>query len=173
MSIAKRVVARPTTFIVLYGLVLILALYISPNIPVDLFTDITPPILLVVTNYDGAGPEEVEKSVTKVLEGVLSNVSNLQELNSTSSEAQSTIRLNLKWGEDLVEATNEIRDNLEFVRQQLPDGTTSPQIFKFNPSLFPIFQLALEGNRSVDELFAIAEDQVQDRLEQVDGVAFV
>ncbi|MCK5737341.1 MAG: efflux RND transporter permease subunit, partial [Spirochaetaceae bacterium] len=173
MSIAKRVVGKPTTFLILYALLVGLALYILPQMPVDLFPEISPPILVIFTNYPGAGPEEVEKSVTRPMEGALTNVSNVKSIKSTSSEGNSTIILELSWGLNLSEATNEVRDKLEFIKDFLPEDAGSPQIFKFDPSLIPIFQMSVEGNRSPDELFKIAKDQIQPRLEQVDGVAMV
>ncbi|MDT8297147.1 MAG: efflux RND transporter permease subunit [Spirochaetaceae bacterium] len=173
MSIAKRVVNRPTTFLILYSLIVGLALYIVPQVPIDLFPEISPPILVVFTDYPGAGPEEVEQTVTRPMEGALTNVSGVKAINSTSAEGTSTIILELSWGLDLSEATNEVRDKLEFVKDFMPADAGTPQIFKFDPSLIPIFQMSVEGNRSPDELFAIAEDQIQPRLEQVDGVALV
>ena len=173
MSIAKKVVGKPTTFLILYVLLVGLALYILPQMPVDLFPEISPPILVIFTDYPGAGPEEVEKSVTRPMEGALTNVSNVKSIKSTSSEGNSTIILELSWGLNLSEATNEVRDKLEFVKDYLPDDAGSPQIFKFDPSLIPIFQMSVEGNRSPDELFRIAKDQIQPRLEQIDGVAMV
>ncbi len=173
MSIAKQVVNRPTTFLIIYVLLVGLALYIVPQVPIDLFPDISPPILVVYTSYPGAGPEEVEQSVTRTMEGALTNVSNVKEITSTSSEGTSMIILELGWGIDLGEATNDVRDKLELIKEYLPDDAETPQIFKFDPSMIPIFQMSVEGNRSPDELYAIAEDQIQPRLEQIDGVALV
>ena len=173
MSIAKTVVNRPTTFLILYALLVGLALYILPQVPIDLFPEISPPILVVFTDYAGAGPEEVEQTVTRPMEGALTNVSGVKKITSTSSEGGSMILLELSWGLDLSEATNEVRDKLEFVKGFMPVDAGTPQIFKFDPSLIPIFQMSVEGNRSPDELFDIAKDQIQPRLEQIDGVALV
>ena len=69
MGIAKTVVNRPTTFLIIYALTVGLGLYIVPQIPVDLFPEISPPILVISTAYPGAGPEEVEQTVTRPMEG--------------------------------------------------------------------------------------------------------
>ena len=66
-----------------------------------------------------------------------------------------------------------MRDKLEFVKDILPGESASPQIFKFDPSLIPIFQLSVEGSRSPNELFDVARQQIQPRLEQVEGAALV
>jgi len=173
MSIAKRVVGRPTTFLIIYFLVVGLALYVLPQIAIDLLPDITPPILFVYTAYPGASPEEVEQTVTRPMEGAISNATGIQKITSTSSEGQSTITLQLRWGMNLSESTNDVRDKLESVKNLLPTGAQTPQIFKFDPSFIPVYQISVGGNRDTDELYDIAKNQIQPRLEQVDGVALL
>ena len=173
MNIAKSVVKKPTTFLIIYALIIGLALYILPQVPIDLVPEFNPPIVIVHTSYPGAGPEEVEQSVTKVMEGVLSNVSNVKSITSTSSEGSSMIQLEVGWGQDLTETTNEIRDKLELVKDFLPDEAKTPQIFKFDPAMIPILDLTIKGSRSADELYEIADKQIVPRLEQVNGVAMV
>ncbi len=171
MSVTNTVVNRPTTVIIVFALAIGFGLYTSGNIAIDLYPEITPPVLLVITNYTGASPEDVEKTVTRPLESVLSNVGNIRKITSTSSAGSSTIQIEFTWGTNMAEASNDVRDRLEFVRDNLPDGSTSPQIFKFDPSMIPILQLKVSGNRTPEELRQIAENMIQPRLEQVDGVA--
>ncbi|MFH2113166.1 MAG: efflux RND transporter permease subunit, partial [Spirochaetota bacterium] len=71
MSITKTVVGRPTTIFIAFALLIGLGLFATANLPVDLSPEIEPPILVVFTTYEGAGPEEVERSITRPLEGTL------------------------------------------------------------------------------------------------------
>ena len=169
--IAKTVVSRPTSVSILFIVILLLGLYSFSGIAIDLFPEINPPILLVVTNYSGAGPQEVETQITRPLESALSNVSNIEKISSTSSVGTSTITINFIWGVDMAEAANEVRDRLEFVKRILPEDAGTPTIFKFDPNLLPIMNLTLKGNRTSEELREVAERIVQPRLEQVEGVA--
>lgn len=171
MSLSKSVVGRPTTVMIIFLLVVGFGLYSSSDLAIDLFPEINPPVLVLFTSYEGAGPEEVEKSLTRPLEGQLSNVSNIERISSSSSEGSSQIILEFTFGTDMTEASNEVRDRLELVKDFLPDDATSPQIFKFDPSLIPILQLRVSGNRSPEELRQIAEDTIQPRVEQIEGVA--
>lgn len=171
MSVSKRVVSRPTTVFIIFALVLGFGLYTTSDLAIDLFPEIDPPVLILFTNYEGAGPEEIERSVTRPLEGQLSNVSNIETITSTSSEGSSQVQLEFTYGTDMTEATNEVRDRLELVKEVLPDEATTPQIFKFDPALIPILQLEMSGNRSPEELRELAENTVQPRLEQIEGVA--
>ncbi|MFW6338605.1 MAG: efflux RND transporter permease subunit, partial [Alkalispirochaetaceae bacterium] len=171
MSVSKTVVGRPTTLLIIFVLLVGFGLYSASDLAIDLYPETNPPVLILFTNYSGAGPEEVEQSVTRPLEGQLSNVSNIETISSTSAEGSSQVQLEFTYGTDMTEATNEVRDRLEFVKDVLPDEATSPQIFKFDPSLIPILQLEVSGNRTPEELRRIATDTIQSRIEQVEGVA--
>ncbi len=171
MSLPKLVVSRPTTIIIIFALLIGFGLYAISDLAIDLFPEINPPVLLVSSTYEGAGPEEVENSVTRPLEGVLSNVGNIENINSTSSEGSSMIQLDFTWGTDMSEAANDVRDKLEFVRDFLPEEAGSPMIFKFDPSMIPILSLTVTGNRTAEELREITEKVIIPRIEQVEGVA--
>jgi len=171
MSLTKTVVSRPTTIIIIFALVIGFGIYAGLDLAIDLFPEINPPILVVSTSYEGAGPEEVERSVTRSLEGVLSNVGNIENIYSSSSEGSSFVQIEFTWGTDMSEAANDVRDKLEFVKGFLPEGAETPMIFKFDPSMIPILSLVVTGNRTAEELRDIAENFILPRLEQVDGVA--
>jgi HAE1 family hydrophobic/amphiphilic exporter-1 len=79
MSVTKSTVNRPITILIGFVLVVILGFFIQGRLALDLFPEITPPVVVIFTNYEGAGPEEVEKAVSRTLEGVLGNVSNLRK----------------------------------------------------------------------------------------------
>lgn len=171
MSVSKTIVNRPTTVLVLFSILIGLGLYIVPQIPIDLYPEINPPILVVYTTYEGAGPEEIEQTTTRLLEGQMGNVSDVKEITSTSSEGLSMIILEFGWDTNLSEAAQEVRDKLEFVKDYLPEDVDSPQIFKFDPSMIPILFLVVRGNRSPEEVRDIADDQILPYLEQIPGVA--
>jgi HAE1 family hydrophobic/amphiphilic exporter-1 len=173
MSVTRTVVKRPTTLLIIFILLIGLGLYAALDLAIDLFPEINPPVLFVFSSYSGAGPEEVETTLTRPLEGALSNVSNIETITSTSTEGGSQIMLEFTWGTNMAEASNDVRDKLEFIKPYLPEDAESPQIFKFDPSMIPILDLMVAGNRSPEELREIAEDFVQPRLEQVEGVAMV
>ena len=124
MSVSKTVVGRPTTLLIIFVLLVGFGVYSASDLAIDLYPETNPPVLILFTNYPGAGPEEVEQSVTRPLEGQLSNVSNIETISSTSSEGSSQIQLEFTYGTDMTEATNEVRDRLEFVKDVLPDDAT-------------------------------------------------
>lgn len=171
MSISKKTLDHPVLTLIVFALLGIMGIFTLKNVAISLMPDVDSPYINVRTTYTNAGPESVEKSVTKILEGQLISVSGLKTMTSTSSEGSSSISLEFNYGTDLESATNDIRDKISRVTRSLPDDADSPSIMKMDADSMPIMRIAVRGNRSNDDLKQIAEDQIVDLLEQVDGVA--
>lgn len=171
MSVSSKVVQHPVLTVVAFAIVGVVSLYALTNVSIGLFPNIDMPVAIVYTTYDSAGPESVEKSVTKVLEQSLTGLNGLKEITSTSSEGTSMVKLEFDYGTNLDVATTDIRDKIDKVRGSLPDDADSPQIMKFDSSTWPIMKIAVRGNRTPEDLRKIADDDIVDRLQQASGVA--
>jgi hydrophobic/amphiphilic exporter-1 (mainly G- bacteria), HAE1 family len=173
MTLSQRVVNRPVLILVLFALVIIVAIYSIPSIPLALMPSTDMPRMMVTTTYSGAAPETVEKTVTKVLESSLSNVQGIKSMTSTSSDGFSMISLEFDYGKDLDKATNDIRDKIERTTSSLPDDADTPTIMKMDMNSQPIIRVAIRGNRSSEELKRLAEDTISPKFEQTEGVSSV
>ena len=171
MNISKSTLEHPVLTLIVFTLLGIMGIFSLKNVAVSLMPDVDSPYITVRTSYINAGPESVEKSVTRILEGQLVSVSGLKNLTSTSSEGSSSISMEFNYGTDLDSATNDVRDKISRVTRSLPDDAGTPSIFKMDADSMPIMRIAVRGNRSNDDLKLIVEDQVIDLLEQTDGVA--
>lgn len=171
MTLAERCVKKPVTTLLVFLVMIGLGIYCVFNLPVNMYPDMDLPYMIVITKYENAGPEEVEQSVTSVLESSLSGVSGLKKLQSRSKSGMSLIILEMNYGVNLDATSGYIRDKIDLVRSYLPDGADSPTTIKMDPSMMPIMMLTLEGKRTPEELRTLAEDVLQPRLEQLDGVA--
>ncbi|MCL2374738.1 MAG: efflux RND transporter permease subunit, partial [Treponema sp.] len=120
MTVAKAVVSRPTTVLILFLLLIGLGLFSLRNLAVDLYPEIDFPMLAVITTFPGAGPEEIERSVVRPLEAVFAGLSGLEDMTSTASQNSSMVMLEFTFGTDLADASNSVRDALERVRNLLP-----------------------------------------------------
>lgn len=171
MSLSKLAVSKPTTVLIIFIVLTALGIYSTFELPLDLLPDMELPYIAVSVSYTNAGPEEVERSVTRTLESSVSSVTGLRNMQTMSSLGSSLILLELNYGTNLDEASNELRDKLDLVKGYLPEEASSPIIFKMDPSMLPIMTLVVSGNRTPEELFQYTEDIIQPRLEQIDGVA--
>ncbi|WP_053957317.1 efflux RND transporter permease subunit [Inediibacterium massiliense] len=174
MDFAKISIKRPVTIFVAMAIVLILGVVSISKMQMALTPDVDMPIAVIMTQYSGAGPEEVENLVTEVIEGAVANVENIDSISSTSSEGVSTVIVQFNYGIDLDKSINSIRDKLGTVSHMLPDDANSPTIMKFDMNSQPIANIAVTSkNMDKDALKIFSEDTIQPRIERQPGVASV
>ncbi len=173
MSIYRSAVNKPVTTALVFLAFAILGIFSLTRLPVDNFPDIESNVIMVMSSYPGASAEDVENNLTKVLENSLNGVSDLKNLTSSSRENISVLTLEFRYGIDIDEATNDVRDKLDMVSQALPDGASSPFIFKFSVDDMPIMILAATADQSVSALDKILDDRVATPLARISGVGTV
>ena len=176
MSIPRFAIQRPVMMTMISAIIILIGGISLVRLPVDLLPDISQPTITVRVNYTGAGPQEIEELITRPLEQQLSAVSGLEQMNSSSNEGNSQVRLNFTWGHDLNEAMDEIRTRIDRVRGRLPEDADPPQIQKFDSNSAPIMGLGVEssdGTLDRVELRELAEQVLSPRLERTPGVAAV
>jgi HAE1 family hydrophobic/amphiphilic exporter-1 len=173
MSIPRLAIHRPVTMFMLSAVVVLLGAISLTRLPVDLMPEIELPTISVSVNYAGVGPLEMEQLVTRPLEQAVSAVAGLEQINSSSSEGRSQVRLNFAWGTDMAEALDEVRSRIDRVRGRLPEDADPAQIFKADTNAMPIINLAVEGDFDPVTLREIAENELSPRLERAAGVAAV
>jgi len=173
MTISEFGIKRKvTTYMIFLGLVL-LGLISLFRLGLDLMPDIEIPSIMVITTYQGAGPEEIEASVTRPIEEQMATVSNLDKLESSSTEGVSSITLKFNWRTNLEEAANEVRDKLGLVENRLPAEADKPFIFKFNLAMMPILMIGASAEESYPKLHDLLDDEIKKPLERIGGVAKV
>jgi len=170
MKITDISIKKPRSISMVFLAVLLFGFISLTNLPVNLFPDITFPMMLVLTTYPGAGPEEIEYMITDPLEQTLGTVNNVDKITSTTSENISLINVQFDWGTDLDAASNDVRDNLGMTTPYLPEDAEPPLIFKLDISQQPVVMYSLIGEIDPLELEEICND-IADKLQRVGGVA--
>lgn len=171
MTLSEKAVQKPVTTLLIFIVLIGMGIFCTLNLPMDMYPNMDLPYMVVFSTYSNAGPEEVEQSVVRTLESQLSGLSGLKKMSSHSQTGVGYIILEFNYGTNLDTAANEIRDKIDMVRSYLPDDASTPLTIQMDPSMFPIKVLAVKGNRTPEELRDYAEDIIQPRLEQLDGIA--
>ena len=170
MSIYKTAINKPVTTILIFIAVMIIGAFSYIKLPIDQLPEMDPPYVMVMCTYPGANATEMETNITKVLENSLNSVDGLKEITSRSKDNISVVTLELEWGTNMDEAVNDVRSYIDIVKDNLPDGTSNPFIFKFSSSSMPIIQYAITADESYPGLEKLLDDEVIPLLNQVDGV---
>jgi HAE1 family hydrophobic/amphiphilic exporter-1 len=176
MNLPEFGVKKPVTNLMIFLGIIIVALYSLSRLGIDLMPEIEPPIISVITTYDGASPEDVEIRVTEPLENQLATTPGLEKITSRSLEGASVVSLKFAWGTNLDEASNDIRDRIERAKQYLPDipdEIENPYIFKFNTAMIPVLFVGITADQSYPELYDMLDDKIGDPLRQIPGVGTV
>ena len=107
MSLPETGVRKPVTTLMFFLAVFVIGLVMFSYLSVDYLPEMDAPTITVMTSWDGASTEDVEKKVTKVIERALGSVNNLEEMTSTTRESISVVRCEFVWGTNLDEASND------------------------------------------------------------------
>ncbi|OLO37225.1 acriflavin resistance protein [Alkalihalophilus pseudofirmus] len=174
MNIAKLSVLRPVAMGMVICLVIILGIVSLKDLSVDLFPELSFPIVAVTASYEGAGPEEIEQIITQPIEEMMSSLPNVESVTSTSRTGGALILVAFDWGTDMDFATLNMRERIDMIREALPNEVPTPQVLRFDPSLLPIVQLAVSApDGNIIEARKLAENDIRPMLDSVDGVASV
>ena len=170
MKLSETGVRRPVATLMAFVAVFILGCIAWQRLAVDMMPEIESPSISVFTRWDGASTEDVEQQITRVIESALGSVTDLDEITSTTSEGVSRVTCKFKWGTELGEAANDMRDLLERAKRRLPDDADDPVMFKFNTANMPILGFSVTATENIEKLEDTVNDDIVDVLKRVPGV---
>jgi len=173
MNIAAFSIKRPILISSLVILVLITGWVSLKRIGVDLFPDVNIPFITIMTQYTGAGPEEIETLISKKIEEEVSSISGLKRVSSDNQEGVSLVMCEFYLGQDIKEAEQQVRNKLGRVRGVLPEGIKEPLIQRFDPADQPIIRLSVAADMPSAKLYDYVEQRVKPRFEQIPSVGAV
>ena len=173
MSIYRTAVKNPVTTALVFIAFMVFGIFSLTRTSIAQLPEIDANTIMVMSSYPGASAADIENNLTKLLENSLNGVSDLKSLTSTSRENISLIQLEFRYGIDIDDATNDVRDKLDMVNSQLPDGATVPIIFKFSADDMPIMILSATADESLPGLDKILDDKLATPLARVSGVGTI
>lgn len=175
MNIAKFSVTRPVAVTMRIAALVLLGLVCFTRLPVDLLPSVSLPTVVVNTTWPNVAPEEIEAQVTRPIERAVSSVPGLYEVNSTTDQGASSVRVQLQWGTDVGQAAVDILQQVQRARRSFPNDPTlqDPIVYKFDPSQFPILIYGVSGEKNAIKLRTLLDNEISPILESADGVAAV
>lgn len=173
MSIYKSAVMKPITTMMVFVAILVLGAYSLTRLPIDLYPEIEPPFISIMTTYPGASAADIETNITKIIEDRMSSVDKLKEVTSVSLDNMSVVTLEFEWAANLDEAVNDVRNSLDWVMNLLPDDCDRPSVFKFNTSMMPILFYSVTADESYSGLSKIIDEKIVNPLNRVEGIGSV
>ncbi len=173
MNLSALAIKRPIFISCVVALTLILGFVCLRKMPVDLFPDVTFPIMFVRVAYPGASPVDIEKLVSKPIEDELGGLSGLNKITSNNLESVAVILLEFKLGTDIKDAEQQVRNRVGNIRNKLPLDAKEPVIRRFDPADQPVLTMAIKSSLSPGELFDVASETIKPQFERITDVGQV
>jgi hydrophobe/amphiphile efflux-1 (HAE1) family protein len=167
-------VQRPWLVVVMNLLIVIAGLAALLAVEVRELPDVDRPIVNVRAQLPGASPETMDSQVTRILEGAVARVSGVKNINSSSEEDNSRVRVEFRPGADIDRAAADVREAVSRVERQLPESVEQVSVFKADEDAQEIVRIAvLSETYSEQELARIVEQDIVPAFISLPGVADV
>jgi len=174
MFISDFAIKRPTITVVTMLALVVGGIIALIRLQTDEFPDVAPPYVSVAVPYPGASPETVETEVLNPIEEAIASISGVKKVNGKAEDGFAIILIEFIFEKPLPEATQDIRDAISGIRNDLPTEMEEPIIKKLNDTDRPIVSLALSSTRlSPAELTRLADPGITRELRSIPGVAEV
>ena len=173
MKHTETALRRPVTTVVVFVAMALVGTIAARLLPLEKFPDIEFPGIFIQIPYPGSTPEEVERLITRPVEEALATLSGVEQMFSSSSEAQSQIFLQFGWDQSMGAKGIEARAKVDGIRHLLPDDVR--RIFVFTGSLGdqPVLQLRISSDRDLSDRYDLLARLLNRPLERLDGVSRV
>ena len=174
MFISDTAIKRPVLTVVAMLILVVFGIVALLQLDTDEFPEIEAPIVVVAIPYPGASPDVVEREVIEPIEEVISGISGVDRMTSSSLDSFGNIIVEFVFEKDPQQATQEIRDEISGIRNQLPPEMEEPILTRFDPQDQPIVSLTLSSaGLTGPELTRLADPDITRRLRGIPGVASV
>ena len=173
MTITELSIKRPTLVVVIFSFLGVLGIFGFNQLKYELMPRMTAPIVTVTTIYPGGSPNEVENSVTKVIEDAVSGVEKLVSVRSSSFEGRSMVIIELEAEVNVDLAIQDVQRKVNEVSDRLPQTARKPVISKIAFDEIPVIRMAVRGNMETREFYQFIKDKVQPRIASIGGVGQV
>ncbi len=169
MKLVKFSINRPVSVFMFTVAAVIFGFISYSKLKLNLLPKISYPTLTIKTEYPGTAPPEIENIISKPIEETCGVVDNVVRISSVSRAELSEVSVEFAWHTNMDFATLKLREKLDLLR--LPVGATKPVILRYDPNQEPIMRLGLSGDADLARIRYIAEREVKQALESIEGVA--
>ena len=172
MGLTKFVLKRPVTTVLSILCLVVFGLSSIFKSPLELMPDMNMSMMIVLTVYPGANPDDVSELVTKPIEDRTSTLTGLKTISSTSSENMSVVMLEYEYGTDMDESYDDLKKQMDLVKTQIPEDVEDPVILELNSSMKPNITLAVSHGDD-DDLYNYVDNVLAPEFEKLATAAGV
>ncbi len=173
----EKFINRPVLSTVLSIVISLLGVLGMVSLPITLFPEIAPPMVLVSTNYQGASAEVVLKSVNVPLEEQINGVENMTYISSTAANNGSAeIKVYFSLGTNADLAAVNVQNRVSAATSKLPSAVTQYGISTEKSQNSMLMMVAVySDNEEFDDTFVenYLRINIYPQIQRVKGVGRV
>ncbi len=173
MNLPELSIRRHVFAYMLNAVLILFGVIAYERIGVDKLPYIEYPVISVRTTQTGANPEVIDASITNVIETAVNSVPGIEHIQSTSSPGSSNVAITFDLSKSIDVAFQEVQAKVNQVLRRMPDEADPPVVAKVETNSSSIYWMALQGDRTQQQLNQYAMTVIKKRLETVDGVGEV
>ena len=172
MGLTKLVLKRPVSTVLAILCLIVFGLSSVMKSPLELMPDMNMSMMIVMTVYAGASPDDVNELVTKPIEDRASTLSGLDTISSQSKENMSIVMLKYDYGTDMNDAYDDLKKQMDLAKAELPDDADDPIMLELNTSIMPNVIMAVSHGED-DDLYNYVNNNLVPEFEKLSSVAEV
>lgn len=143
------------------------------GLPKDSYPEVKQPIVYIGIPYPGNSPVDMENLITRPIEKELNTISEIDKITSNSVQDYTTIIAEFGPEIKVEDALSKVKDAVDKAKPELPDDLPQdPNVFELNFSEFPIMNINLSGNYSLEQLKKYGE-YLEDEIEKISEISKV
>ena len=172
MFITDLSIRRPVVSAVFSMILVIFGLFVFWKLPVrELPNGLSPPVVNVQVDYQGASPEIISSEIVEIIEDVIAGAEGIKNLDSTSEAGRATIKIEFNPSVNLDAAVNDIRDRVSRIVDNLPEDADAPEILKQSAGFSTSMWLSVSSTRWSDlEIGDYTRRYLVDNFSNIEGV---
>ncbi len=163
----------PVTICMLFVSLLTLGVISVGKIPLVLLPAVDNPALFINVPYANATPAQVQESITKPLEEVLSTIAGVKRMSANSASEGAWIQLFFGFDRDVDVMRAEVREKIDQVRNDLPDDVENIWIRNFSTEDIPILFAVISSTKNLRASYDFLDLKLKKPLERIPGVGEV
>ncbi len=172
MWLTRLALRNPILILMASLMTIVLGTVSVRRLAVDLLPEVTVPVIRVMTFYNGAGPADIERTITQPLERAVSSAPGVERVESISRQGASLVSAWFGYGVNLDNAQFDVQQRVSQTMNQLPPGIAQPLISKFDITNFPVVGVALISDELAEQqIYDLATNVIEPQINRLPGVA--
>ncbi len=173
MTLTELAIKRPSLIVIIFAALGVIGLFSYTQLSYELLPKISPPIITISTIYPGASPQEVESSVSKLVEEAVSSLDQISGITTTSSEGVSFVFVEFNQGANIDRALQDAQRKVGEVVPRLPSDSKAPSLSKFALDEIPVLRMSMTSTMNPSDFYQVLKNKIQPRIAKQAGVGQV